>query len=426
MKTSPSGAPIERRSFLQTAGLAGAAAFAAPGRAPAAAPPPMPSSMPPQMKITRVRFYHNPASPPHFNQSFNIVTVETDQGITGIGEGGSKDTVEQCAAMIIGEDPSRIDHLWQMMFRGYFYPAGREKLDALGAIDLALWDIKGKALGVPVYELLGGLGRDHVECYSTSFPKRGSLKETAHACIEAGFRAFRYATADPQEGQPFNSHQMVRKTFEDCVEVRAGVGKDADWALDYHTRLDFPDAVRLSTLIEPLEPYFAEDLIRSENPDVYEQLRAHVKVPIAVGEQFGSKWNVNKLIERQLIDYARVTLPNVGGITEYMKIQAMCETHYVGLIPHFTGPVSEAALVHACSVFSGPVMMEMLEDGPRPATIRHLPEYYDFRNGKMWPNRRPGLGVTLDTKPLQLAAEITERSRPVPMFARPDGSITNW
>jgi L-alanine-DL-glutamate epimerase-like enolase superfamily enzyme len=408
---------MQRRIFLQSVGLGGAAALAATSKAQA-------SAAPPPMKITRVRFYHNPKSPEHFNQSFHIVTVETDQGITGIGEGGSRDTVAQCAAMIIGEDPFRIEHLWQMMFRGYFYPAGREKLDALGAIDLALWDIKGKALGVPVYELLGGLSRDHVECYSTGFPSQGSLKETAHACLEAGFRAFRYATADPEAGQPFNAHQMVRKTYEDCVAIREGVGKDGDWALDYHTRLDFPDAVRLSTLIEPLEPYFAEDLIRSENPEVYKELRAHVKVPIAVGEQFGARWDINQLIEQQLIDYARVTLPNVGGITEYMKILALCETHYVGLIPHFTGPVAEAALVHTCGVFSGPVLMEMVGEGK--TSNPHLPEWYDFHDGKMWPNRRPGLGVTLDTKPLQLAAEITERARPIPMFHRPDGSITNW
>ena len=382
------------------------------------------SAVTPPLTIRRVRFYQNPKSPAHFNQSFHIVTVETDQGITGVGEGGSKEAVEQCAAMIIGENPFRTDRLWQMMFRGYFYPAGREKLDALGAIDLALWDIKGKTLGVPVYELLGGLSRDRVECYSTGFPSYGTLKETARACLEKGFRAFRYATADPPKGQPFNSHQAVRQTYRDCVEIRDGVGPDGDWALDYHTRFDFPDAVRLSTLIEPLEPYFAEDLIRSENPDVYRELRAHVKVPIAVGEQFGSKWDVNALVEQQLVDYARVTLPNVGGITEYLKIAALCETHYVGLIPHFTGPVSEAALVHACSVFPGPVLMEMLGDGT--ATFPHLPEAYDFRNGKMWPNRRPGLGVTLDPKPLELASEITVRRRPVPMLERPDGSITNW
>ncbi|MGO9274324.1 MAG: mandelate racemase/muconate lactonizing enzyme family protein [Terriglobia bacterium] len=378
----------------------------------------------PSLAIRRVRFYHNPKSPAHFNQSFHIVTVETDQSITGVGEGGSKETVEQCAAMIIGENPFQTDRLWQMMFRGYFYPAGREKLDALGAIDLALWDIKGKALGVPVYELLGGLSRDHVECYSTAFPRHETLKETARACIQKGFRAFRYATADPSKGQPFDAHKAVRQTYRDCVEIRDGVGPEGDWALDYHTRFDFPDAVRLSTLIEPLDPYFAEDLIRSENPDVYRELRAHVKVPIAVGEQFGSKWDVNALVEQQLIDYARVTLPNVGGITEYVKIAALCETHYVGLIPHFTGPVSEAALVHVGSVFPGPVLMEMLGEGE--ATYPHLPECYDFRNGKMWPNRRPGLGVTLDLQPLELVSEITERKRPVPMLQRPDGSINNW
>jgi L-alanine-DL-glutamate epimerase-like enolase superfamily enzyme len=107
--------------------------------------------------------------------------VETDAGITGIGEGGSRDTVEQCAGMLIGEDPARIDHLWQSLFRGYFYPPGREKLHGLGALDLALWDIKGKALGVPIYELLGGLSRDHIECYSTGFPSRANLAETARA-----------------------------------------------------------------------------------------------------------------------------------------------------------------------------------------------------------------------------------------------------
>ena len=121
---------MKRRSFLKNAALSGAA-LAAPA---AAATPNSPSPM----KITRVRFYHNPATRPMINQSFHIVTVETDAGITGIGEGGSKDLIEQCAPMIIGEDPSRIEHLWQMMFRGYFYPPGREKVHALGAIDLAL------------------------------------------------------------------------------------------------------------------------------------------------------------------------------------------------------------------------------------------------------------------------------------------------
>jgi len=378
----------------------------------------------PKMKITRIRFYLNPRSRPMLNQSMHIVTVETDQGITGIGEGGAKDTIESCAPMLIGEDPTRIEHLWQMMYRGQFYPAGRERLHALGALDLALWDIKGKALGVPIHQLLGGLTREHIECYATGFPRKGTLKETARACIEAGFRAFRTSVADPGRDTPFNSRQMVQKTFEQCQEIREGVGPQGDWAIDYHTRLDLADAVRLSTLIEPLNPYFVEDPLRSENPGVYRTLRQQVKVPLAVGEQFGDRWDSNELIEQHLIDYSRVSIPNVGGLTEFLKIAALCETHYVGLVPHFTGPLAEAALVHACGIFSGPVIMEMTGAGVREEP--HLPRHFDFRNGKMWPNERPGLGVELDSKPLQLAAEITQRARPTPMFRRPDGSITNW
>lgn len=406
---------MQRRTFLSSLAAGAAVTLARPTQLLADLP---------KMKIKRIRFYQNPRSRPMFNQSFNIVTVETDAGITGIGEGGSHDTVAECADMLIGDDPSKIDYLWQLVYRGRFYPAGREKLHALGALDLALWDIKGKALGVPVYELLGGQSRDHIECYSTGFPEKGSLKETARACVEAGFRAFRTSVAEPSDGATFNSHQMVRKTYDECVQIREGVGKDGDWAIDYHTRLDLPDAIRLSTLIEPLEPYFCEDLLRSENTDVYRELRPQVKVPIAVGEQFGDRWDVNRLVEQRLIDYARVTLPNVGGITEYKKIATLCETHYVGLIPHFTGPVAETAVAHVAFSFSGPVLMEMLGNGPGPEP--HLPASYDFRNGKIWPNRRPGLGVELDPKPLQMVLEVTERSRPIPLFHRPDGSLTNW
>jgi L-alanine-DL-glutamate epimerase-like enolase superfamily enzyme len=402
---------MERRQFLKRA------AFGVSGLALGASLP--------KMKITRVRFYASPISRPMFNQSFHIVTVETDQGITGIGEGGSRDTIQECAEMIIGEDPTRIDHCWQLMFRGRFYPAGREKLDAMGAIDMALWDIKGKALGVPVYELLGGKSREHVECYSTGFiPNQGSLKETARATIEAGFRAFRTSVADPSGDAAFNSRQMVRKSYENCVAIREGVGPGGDWCIDYHTRLDFPDAVRLSTLLEPLEPYFTEDLVRSENPGVYRQLRQQVKVPIAVGEQFGARWEINELIEGRLIDYNRITIPNCGGITEYVKQAALCETHYVGLTPHFTGPVSEAALVHVCAAFSGPAMMELA--GTYKLDIPYLPHHFDFKNGKLWPNDRPGLGVEFDAARLPVVAEFTTRNQPIKLFRRPDGSLTNW
>lgn len=385
----------------------------------------------PKTRITRIRYYKTPTDAagrpntrqPLFNQSTNVVVVETDSGLVGVGEGGSGDTMEQCAGLLIGEDPFRTDRLWQSMFRSYFYPAGREKTHALGALDVALWDLKGKALGVPVYQLLGGQSRDHVECYSTGYPAQGTPKEVAKACVDAGFRAYRIST-DVRGGSTVDRFETVKRVFAMCQQVREGVGRDGGWAIDFHTELDMPDAIALANMIEPLRPYFVEDLVRSENPGVYRTLRHQVKVPIAVGEQFGPKWEWNELIEGQLIDYARATIPNVGGITEFQKIAAMCETHYVGLTPHFTGPISEAAMVHCSTVFSGPVLMEMVMGGTRPWP--YLNQSYDLRNGKLWPNERPGLGVDVDVSQLQQIGDYKEAYSLTPMLRRPDGSLTNW
>ena len=375
------------------------------------------------MKITRIRAYQPRRPNVTFNQSDLLVTVETDSGLIGVGEGGSPDMLRQCAGVLIGEDPARIQHLWQTLYRGYFYPAGREKLHALGALDLALWDLKGKALGVPVYDLLGGLTRDHVECYSTNFPRQGSLEQTARACLEAGFRAYRWAVADPGDGI-FDARRMVEKTVEECAEIRQGIGPHGDWMIDFHTRLDLADAVRLCRLLEPLEPYFVEDPLRSENPDALAMLRSQVRLPIAVGEQFGDRWDLHTLLERHLIDYARVTLPNTGGITEFLKIAALCETHYVGLVPHGTGPVSVAALVHVLCALPVPVLMEMGGDGLQPNSP--LAQGFTFRQGKLWPEPRPGLGVEFDPAGAELVLEVTEHFAPIPLFHRPDGSLTNW
>lgn len=411
---------MNRRHFLKSSVVGATGAWLG-----ASLPNALAASLP-KMKITKVRYYESPISRPMANQSFHIVVVETDAGITGIGEGGYLDGIRECAEMVIGEDPARIDHCWQLMMRGRFYPAGREKLHAIGAVDMALWDIKGKALGVPVWQLLGGQSREHIECYSTGAIRvPGGVKENAKATIEAGFRAFRTSVVDPGANEAFVSQRMVRKSFEHCQQIRDAIGPDADWAIDYHTRLDFPDAVRLSTLLEPLEPYFCEDLIRSENNAVYRELRKQVKVPIAVGEQHGTRWDINELIEQHLIDYNRVSIPNCGGITEYVKLAAMCEAHYVGLIPHFTGPVSEAALAHVCASFSGPVMME-IAGVYKVDSIDYLPKSFDFKNGKIWPNERPGLGVEFDASKLKLTAEFTKRNHPITTFRRPDGSITNW
>jgi L-alanine-DL-glutamate epimerase-like enolase superfamily enzyme len=375
------------------------------------------------MKITRICIYRPQKLNPTFNQSDMVVTVETDEGIVGIGEGGTPDTLTQCGAMLIGEDPARIQHLWQIMYRQFFYPAGREKLHALGALDLALWDIKGKVLNTPVFELLGGLTRDFVECYSTAYPMQGSLADTARACIAAGFRAFRTTVTESGDGV-FDARRMVDRTVQQCREIREGVGTNGDWVIDFHTRLDSVDAVRLCGLLEEMNPLFVEDPLRSENPGALAALRGQVKSPLAVGEQYGDRWDINELIERHLIDYTRVTLPNVGGITEWMKIAALCETHYIGMVPHFTGPISLAALVHVLCALPVPALMEIVGTGPKLPP--HLSQAATFRDGKLWPSRQPGLGVVFVPEGAERIAEIAERSSPIPSLRRPDGSLTNW
>jgi len=415
---------MERRSFLQSSVMGGLGAGMLSAGSPA--------STAPKVRITRVRAYMPPVFNPLGGQSNMVVTVETDAGITGIGEGGWKELIEDCAAFLIGQNPDDTDRLWQAMYRGDFYPGGREKLHALGALDMALWDLKGKVLGVPVHRLLGGVSRNYIECYSGgdydgnghSLDSSMTLKERARAVIESGFRCFRTGPGDLAKGNTYNTHERVPAIYELCQEIREGVGKSGDWAIDFHTRFDLSDAMRLTTLLEPLAPYFVEDPLRADAVEVYPQLRAHAKVPMAAGEQWGSRWDFHKLIENQHIDYLRATLPNVGGITEYVKIAALCETHFVGLIPHFTGPISTAALIHCAAPFSGPVLFEYA-GGNYDAT--HLPQWADFKNGKWWFNDRPGLGVEFDAGKCRQIAEVTE---PIgnrrPEYYRPDGSFTQW
>jgi len=411
---------MNRRRFVQTLAATSATAAVAPVARAAV----------PKMKITRVRVYQPPHPNPLFNQSDHVVTVETDAGVTGIGEGGAKDTLEQCAGRLIGQDPHYIERLWQDMSRAFFYPPGREKMHALGALDLALWDLKGKVLGLPVHAVLGGMVRNYCECYNTSGIIPGirqgmSVKERAQATIEAGYRAFRMGAADAPANNTYNTHERLNKLYDECVQAREGVGKTGDWCVDFHQRFELSEAIRGCDLIKDLAPYFVEDPVRAEAflEDI-PKLRQKALVPIAAGEEWGSRWDFNKLVENHDIDYVRATLPNVGGITEMMKIAAICETHFVGIIPHFTGPIATAALVNSLGTFSGPVLMESSVQG---RTLPHLPVCLDFKNGKLYANDRPGLGVELDMKQLQQVAEITQPvTNRAQTYFRPDGSITNW
>ncbi len=416
---------MQRRSFLKSA-LFGSVAVAAGFPIPDV----YAGSSLPRLKITKIRYYSAPGyTKPLFNQARGIVEIETDGGVIGIGEGGSKDMIEQCAQMMIGEDPFRIEHIWQNLYRGMFYPPGREKLHAVGALEMALWDIKGKALGVPVYDLLGGNTREFIECYATGFRASKATTEEGRAkdCIAAGLRAYRIGPTGGNGDDPFDFYDNAKKTIEFSKRIDAAVGGGGNWAIDLHTRFDTTEGLKICKALESLEPYFIEDIVRSENPGVYKTIRQLTTVPIAVGEQFGDRWDTNELIESRLIDYARVTLPNAGGISEFKKIASMCETHYVGMIPHFTGPLSTAALVHVLGSSSPTRCLMELGGGEieRPAYFNE--DYLLFEKGKLYLNPAPGLGVKFDPKKATFVMEVTAKTKfPHPVLKSPDGAIHNW
>jgi len=406
---------MNRRSFLKRAAAASGALLIQ--RAEAALP---------KAEIVRVRIYQPPNLNPTFNQSDMLVAVETDAGITGYGEGGTKDLLEQCAGSLIGEDPFRIEANWQKMYMAWFYSPGREKIHALGALDLALWDIKGKALQAPVHEILGGAVRNYCECYPTGGVGGGgmSMKDRAKATMDAGYRAFRIdASGGPVVDNTFNSRERADMIAAACKDVREGVGKSGDWTIDFHQRLDYADALRTCKLIEEYEPYLVEDPVRDEQflEDI-PKLRRMTSCPLAAGEEWGQRWDFTPLVENHDIDFNRCTLPNVGGLTEMTKVMALCETHAVGMVPHFTGPIATAALVHCLATFPEQVLFEY-NYGTRK--IDYLPEFVDFRQGKLYVNDRPGLGVTVDVKPLTQIGEVTQAVQR-PIYKRPDGSPSHW
>ena len=420
---------MERRNFFKTT-LMGTGAVIGGMSGLKASPKHFVQTASSNLKITKIRYYAAPGyTKPLFNQARGIVEIETDGGIIGIGEGGTKDMVEQCAQMLIGADPFRIEHLWQYLYRGMFYPPGREKLHGLGALEMALWDIKGKALNVPVYELLGGSTREYVECYATGFrnSKGATEYDRAKDCIAAGFRTYRTGPTGGSGETPFDFYENVKKTIEHCKRLDDAVGGGGKWAIDLHTRFDTQDGLKICKEIEKLEPYFVEDIIRSENPAVYKTIRSLTTVPIAVGEQFGDRWDINDMIENRLIDYSRITLPNSGGLSELKKIASMCETHYVGMIPHFTGPLSTASLVHVLGSSSPVRCLIELAGGEveRPAYFND--DYILFDKGKILLNPAPGLGVKFNPKKADFLFEVTANTKfPHPYLKSPDGAIHNW
>ena len=273
------------------------------------------------MKITDVTVF-----PVKDFRTYLYVIVDTDAGLYGVGEAGLTGreldvagALEHFKPLLIGQDPFRTEHLWQLLFRGGFFPAQNILTAAISAVDIALWDIKGKALGVPVYQLLGGKARDKVavycHCTGATVP---DLVESARKSVADGWKFLRWGLAH-HPGEVFEPRPAVDLAIQEFEAVRAAVGDEIELCFDVHTRLNLPDAVRLCRAVEPYRPYFIEDPLRSENPDSFKTLRPRVGVPLAAGEQFSSKWEFRQLIEEEWIDFCRLDLCICGGLTEAKK-----------------------------------------------------------------------------------------------------------
>ncbi|MEW6751597.1 MAG: galactonate dehydratase [Candidatus Latescibacterota bacterium] len=377
------------------------------------------------MKITDVKTF--PVF--HGSRNYLFVKVETDEGLYGMGEFGITwkeqagiGALQHMRQHVVGEDPLNTEWIWQKLFRGDFFPGGRINTAAQSAIDIALWDIKGKALGQPIHMLLGGQLRDRVPCY-TGIGGR-TPQDTAAAArrrVGEGWRFLRLSVMD-RDGV-LEPSTAVRDAVAHFAAARQAVGPEVEICIDVHTRLDPPDTIRLGRQLEAYEPYFIEDPLRCENAQTYRLVRQHVSSPLAVGEQYASKWEFRELIEEELLDYARLDLCIVGGLTEARKIAGWCETHYIRIVPHNPlGPVSAAACLHldlACDNFGvqegglvgTPVMQDL------------FPVQVPYQAGCLLPPGRPGLGVEFDES---AAAAYPFRWQTGPQLRRADGGFTNW
>jgi galactonate dehydratase len=366
-----------------------------------------------------------------------IVKVETDEGIFGWGESGLSGREQAVVGalhhfgdFVTGRDPFRIGALWQEMYRSQYFEGGRVLTAAIAAIDVALHDIKGKALGVPVYELLGGLQRDRVPTFATTHAAPGpQMIEEAKLLVEAGWEAMRLSPSGHENKDIYDPRHHIAETAEWCVHAREALGHSIVLGIDYHHRLSVAEAASFCQKLPPGTLDFLEEPIRDESPGAYRALRRMTDIPFAIGEEFSSKWAFLPFIEEDLHQFNRIDVCNVGGLTEAMKVAGWSEAHYVDLMPHNPlGPICTAASVH----FSAAVPnFSYLECRASPVEAKVL----GFDDADLFPLRPrlegshyvvtdvPGLGIEVDESVIPHRPPV--HSEP-PHLRRSDGSYTNW
>lgn len=378
-------------------------------------------------KISRIETF---AVPPRWL----FVRVETDDGLVGWGEGsleGHTEAVEGAFASLrerfLGADPDRIEDVWQTAYRLGFYRGGPVLMSAISGLDQALWDIKGRRLGVPVWQLLGGRVRDRVPVYGWIGGDRpADVVAAAKARKAQGFKAVKMNGTDD-----FGWLDGAGKLGEvvDRLATVKDLGLDA--AIDFHGRLHKGMAKQLASLLEPLRPLFIEEPLLSEHPEAIAQLSGLTSVPIALGERLYSRWDYKPFLEAASIDFAQPDLSHAGGISECRRIAAMCEAYDVAMAPHCPlGPIALASCMQIALSTPNFAIQEMslgIHYNQTADLLTYLknPEVFAVEDGCVAALEGDGLGVEIDEDRVRDAAQ-TKFSWRNPAWRGPDGDLREW
>ena len=355
------------------------------------------------MRITDVQTMHcgAPAAPgARLNRVWTFVRIETDSGIHGIGEcslfkvnQAVAEVVERFGTFLVGQDPTRVEHLWQQMYRHPFFRGGPILNAAISGIDMALWDIAGKAAGLPVYRMLGGPVRDRVRAYARA-DLGGSEVDQVLDAQQQGFTAFKIAPPHLEGG--FNEFALAKAAVKLVAAVRAAADPELDLMIDFHGRLSPAAAVRFLDGVRDQDLLFAEELIPPDNVPAYAQVTAAVpEVPCATGERLYTRWGFRELIESRAVHVVQPDICYAGGISELRRIAAHAETHYISMAPHNpNGPVATAANIQLAAATPNFLILEYARKPPYFENV--LQEPLAFADGHFALPEKPGLGVELD------------------------------
>ncbi|MCQ2030094.1 galactonate dehydratase [Stutzerimonas zhaodongensis] len=366
-----------------------------------------------------------------------FLKIETDEGVTGWGEpvieGRAHSVaavVEELADYLVGRDPRNIEDLWTVMYRGGFYRGGPLHMSAIAGIDQALWDIKGKALGVSVSELLGGRVRERIRVYSWIGGDRPA--DTANAARDAVARGFSAVKMNASEELQFvDSHAKVDAVLANMAAVREAVGGDIGIGVDFHGRVHKPMAKILIKELEPYRPMFIEEPVLSENYEALKELAPLSCAPIALGERLYSRWDFKRILAEGYVDIIQPDVSHAAGITETRKIASMAEAYDVALALHCPlGPIALAACLQLDGVCYNAFIQEQslgihYNQGNDLLDYVSNREVFAYEDGFVAIPNGPGLGIDINEAYVQEQARIGHRWRN-PIWRHADGSLAEW